>query len=85
MSPGAGSSCDAFFCATRRICLSSFITSSRARTDFSRPTKSGTIMCGKTRKDHDVAQREDGIRDASVEFSHHSPTQVDDRDYPATV
>ena len=28
--------------------LSSFMTSSRARTDFSRPTKSGTIMCGKT-------------------------------------
>ena len=38
----------AFFWATSRICLSSFITSSSARTDFSRPTNSGTIMCGKT-------------------------------------
>ncbi|MFC0501290.1 hypothetical protein [Asaia krungthepensis] len=24
------------------------VTASRARTDFSRPTKSGTIICGKT-------------------------------------
>src|SRR6266851_6468738 len=43
-----GSSCAAFFWVTRRICLSSFITSSSARIDFSRPTKSGTIMCGNT-------------------------------------
>ena len=48
MSLGAGSSWEAFFCATRRICLSSFMTVSSAATDFSRPTKSGTIMCGKT-------------------------------------
>src|SRR5215470_6012673 len=48
MSAGVGSSCAAFFCVTNRICLSSFMTSSRARTDFSRPTKSGTIICGKT-------------------------------------
>ena len=34
--------------ADSRICLSSAITSSSARTDFSRPTNSGTIMCGKT-------------------------------------
>jgi hypothetical protein len=34
--------------STSRICLSSFITSSSARIDFSRPTNSGTIMCGKT-------------------------------------
>ena len=46
--PATGSSCAAFFCVTSRICLSSFITSSSARTDFSRPTKSGTIMCGNT-------------------------------------
>jgi hypothetical protein len=48
MSAVVGSSCAAFFCVTSRICLSSFITSSSARTDFSRPTNSGTIMCGKT-------------------------------------
>ena len=48
MSSAVGSSCEAFFCATRRICLSSFITASSARTDFSRPTNSGTIMCGNT-------------------------------------
>src|ERR1700683_2344995 len=30
------------------ISASFFITSSRARIDFSRPTNSGTIMCGKT-------------------------------------
>ncbi|WP_369293117.1 MULTISPECIES: hypothetical protein [unclassified Stappia] len=28
--------------------MSALITSSSARIDFSRPTKSGTIMCGKT-------------------------------------
>ena len=44
--------------STGRICLSSCITSSRARTDFSRPTKSGTIMWG---KNHDVAQRQNRI------------------------
>ncbi len=48
MSSAEGSSCAAFFCATSRICLSSFITASSARTDFSRPTNSGTIMCGNT-------------------------------------
>ena len=48
MSSTDGSSWEAFFCATSRICLSSFITASSARTDFSRPTNSGTIMCGKT-------------------------------------
>ena len=48
MSSTDGSSCAAFFWATSRICLSSFITASSARTDFSRPTNSGTIMCGKT-------------------------------------
>ena len=43
-----GSSSAAFFWVRSRICFSSFITSSRARTDFSRPTNRGTIMCGKT-------------------------------------
>ena len=57
MSSADGSSCAAFFCATSRICLSSFITASSARTDFSRPTNSGTIMCG---KHDDIAQRQHG-------------------------
>jgi hypothetical protein len=48
LAAGVGSSCAAFFWVTRRICLSSFITSSKARTDLSRPTNRGTIMCGKT-------------------------------------
>ena len=45
---GAGSSSPASFCVASRICLSARITSSSALIDFSRPTKSGTIMCGKT-------------------------------------
>ena len=45
---GRGSSSPASFWVTRRIWLSARITSSRARMDFSRPTKSGTTMCGKT-------------------------------------
>src|SRR4051794_31951037 len=48
MSSRPGSSWLAFFCATSRMCLSSFITSSSAWIDFSRPTNKGTIMCGKT-------------------------------------
>ena len=44
---GASSS-DAFFCVASRMKPSSFMTSSSARMDFSRPTKSGTIMCGNT-------------------------------------
>ena len=48
MASGAGSSSLAFFWVTSRICLSLRITSSRARIDFSRPTNSGTIMCGNT-------------------------------------
>ena len=43
-----GSSSAAFFWVRSSICFSSFITSSSARTDFSRPTNNGTIMCGKT-------------------------------------
>ena len=45
---GDGSSSPASFCVASRICLSARITSSSALIDFSRPTKSGTIMCGKT-------------------------------------
>jgi hypothetical protein len=44
----AGSSSDAFFWVANRINVSDFITSSSAWIDFSRPTNSGTIMCGKT-------------------------------------
>jgi acyl-CoA hydrolase len=44
----AGSSSAAFICVASKIGLSAFITSSRARIDFSRPTNSGTIMCGNT-------------------------------------
>src|SRR3954467_11110762 len=48
MSSGAGSLVLAFFCAARRMSLSCAIASSSAAMDFSRPTKSGTTMCGKT-------------------------------------
>src|SRR3569832_2371833 len=48
MAPGEGSSSEEFFWVASRICLSPFITSSRARTDLSRPTNSGTTMCGNT-------------------------------------
>ena len=48
MSSVDGSSWAAFFWATSNICLSSFITASSARTDFSRPTNNGTIMWGNT-------------------------------------
>src|SRR4029077_20052656 len=48
MESGAGSSSDAFFCVASKINVSERITSSSALIDFSRPTKSGTIMCGKT-------------------------------------
>jgi acyl-CoA hydrolase len=36
------------FCVASRMKVSERITSSSALIDFSRPTKSGTIMCGKT-------------------------------------
>jgi hypothetical protein len=45
---GVGSSSAAFFWVRSRICFSSFMTSSSARTDFSRPTKRGTIIWGNT-------------------------------------
>src|SRR4051812_31132150 len=48
MSSGAGSLVFAFFCAARRMSLSCAIASSSAAMDFSRPTNSGTTMCGKT-------------------------------------
>jgi hypothetical protein len=48
MESAAGSSSEAFFCVASKMKVSERITSSRARMDFSRPTKSGTIMCGKT-------------------------------------
>ena len=48
MSSGTGSFVLAFFWATSRISFSCPIASSRAAIDFSRPTKSGTTMCGKT-------------------------------------
>jgi hypothetical protein len=44
----AGSSSEAFFCVASRMKVSERITSSSALIDFSRPTKSGTIMCGNT-------------------------------------
>ena len=44
----AGSSSEAFFCVASRMNVSERITSSSALIDFSRPTNSGTIMCGKT-------------------------------------
>jgi hypothetical protein len=43
-----GSSSEALSCVARRMWRSVRITSSSARIDFSRPTKSGTIMWGKT-------------------------------------
>ncbi len=43
-SRGGGSSSPAFIWVASMICLSEPMTSSRARMDFSRPTKSGTIM-----------------------------------------
>ena len=48
MAPVAGSSSEAFFWVASRMNVSERITSSSALIDFSRPTKSGTIMCGKT-------------------------------------
>ena len=48
MSSGTGSLVFAFFCAASRMSLSWAIASSSAAMDFSRPTKSGTTMCGKT-------------------------------------
>ncbi len=48
MSSAAGSLVFAFFCAHRRMAFSCAIASSRAAIDFSRPTKSGTTMWGKT-------------------------------------
>ena len=48
MSSATGSLVFAFFWAASRMSLSFFIASSRAAIDFSRPTKSGTTMCGKT-------------------------------------
>ena len=48
MASVAGSSSEAFFCVASRMNVSERITSSSALMDFSRPTNSGTIMCGKT-------------------------------------
>src|SRR5690554_4052937 len=45
---GPGSSVEASFWATRRISLLPSIAASRAWMDFSRPTNSGTTMCGNT-------------------------------------
>jgi hypothetical protein len=45
---GSGSSSLALIWVASMICLSDPITSSSARIDFSRPTNSGTIMCGNT-------------------------------------
>ena len=69
MSSAVGSSCAAFFCATRRICLSSFITASSARTDFSRPTNSGTIMCGNTTMSRSGSTASASLRAAGRVFS----------------
>ena len=44
----AGSSSEAFVCVASRMNVSERITSSSALIDFSRPTNSGTIICGKT-------------------------------------
>jgi len=48
MSSGVGSFVLAFFCAASKISLCWLIASSSALIDFSRPTKSGTTMCGNT-------------------------------------
>ena len=48
MSSAEGSFVFAFFCAPRRMSLSLAIASSSAAMDFSRPTNSGTTMCGNT-------------------------------------
>ncbi len=55
MSFGVGSSMSRSRWVASRICLSPRITSSSARTDFSRPTNSGTDH---VREDHDVPQRQ---------------------------
>ena len=44
----AGSSVSDSFCVKSTMRFSACITSSRAAIDFSRPTKSGTTICGKT-------------------------------------
>src|ERR1700688_4965120 len=44
----AGSSSEAFFCVASMMNVSERITSSSARIDFLRLTKSATIMCGNT-------------------------------------
>jgi acyl-CoA hydrolase len=46
MASVAGASSEAFFWVASRMKVSPRITSSSARIDFSRPTNSGTIMCG---------------------------------------
>ena len=60
---GWGSSTAGSSWLDRRICLSSCITSSRARTDFSRPTKKRHDHVG---KNHDVAQRQNRIGDVAL-------------------
>src|SRR5271170_226695 len=47
MSLGFGSSTDASCCVARKIFLSPAKASSRARTEDSRPTMNGVIICGK--------------------------------------
>ena len=47
MSSSLGLVCWAFFCDARNIVLLAFMAASRASTDLSRPTNSGTTMCGK--------------------------------------
>jgi acyl-CoA hydrolase len=48
MASVAGSSSVALICVASRMWRSVRTTSSSARIDFSRPTNSGTIMCGNT-------------------------------------
>ncbi len=72
MSSGEGSLVFAFFCAARRMSFSCAIASSSAAMDFSRPTKSGTTMCGKTmmsRSGRSGTVRTAGRRPGGSDFS----------------
>src|SRR6516225_6191524 len=79
MASVAGSSSDAFFCVASRMNVSERITSSRALTDFSRPTNSGTIMCGKQRYPAVAAPDRLGfhlVQGVGVELSRSWPNSV---------
>ena len=62
----SGSSSAGSFWLDNRICLSSCMTSSRARTDFSRPTNRGTIINGKTTMSRKVNTGYEALRGSSM-------------------